>query len=98
MQRKASAIVRRVPEAMEVIRPEAGENLVDSRNASVSGEITAEIMAVIETAVAAYLGKKARIVSVRLRSGSQPESSPWVGRGLDMVHGSHNVVQAQRRR
>ena len=55
--------------------------------------ITAEIMAVIEKAAAAYLGRPVRIVSVRLHASSEAERSGWAGQGRDVLQTSHNLVQ-----
>lgn len=55
--------------------------------------ITPEILAVIETAAAAFVGKKVRIVSVRVASGSGSDSGSWARQGRDIIHGSHNLVQ-----
>ena len=55
--------------------------------------ITAEIMAVIEEAAGAYLGRKARILSVKLYSRSDGEDSAWAKEGRSVLQTSHNLVQ-----
>ncbi len=55
--------------------------------------ITAELMAVIEAAAAAYLGRKVRIVSVKLRSNASDDSSSWTDQGRASQQSSHNLVQ-----
>ena len=59
--------------------------------------ITPEIVAVIEAAAAAFLGTSIRILSIRILSESESESAQdsgsWAGRGRDIVHASHNLVQ-----
>ncbi len=65
--------------------------LPDSRH---DGEgITAEIMAVIEEAAAVYLGRKVRIVSVKLHAHGDGERSSWSDEGRAMLQTSHNLVQ-----
>lgn len=58
-----------------------------------AGGITAEIVAVIEEAAAAYLGRKVRIVSVRLHTHAEDERSPWADQGRNTLQSSHNLVQ-----
>ena len=55
--------------------------------------ITAEIMAVIEEAAAAFLGRPVRIVSVRLRALVEDERSTWADQGRNVLQTSHNLVQ-----
>jgi hypothetical protein len=58
--------------------------------------ITPEIVAVIEAAATAFLGRTIRILSVRIRSGPTQDSSSWADRGRDILHTSHNLVQRGR--
>ncbi len=64
---------------------------------TVSTGITPEIVAVIEAAATAFVGTSIRILSVRilseLESESEQDSGSWAGRGRDIVHASHNLVQ-----
>ena len=60
---------------------------------SLSAGITPEIVAVIEAAATAYLGTRIRILSVRILSEVEQDSSSWAGRGRDIIHASHNLVQ-----
>jgi hypothetical protein len=55
--------------------------------------ITAEAMAVIETAAAAYLGRKVRIVSVKLHSQGADDASSWAEQGRAALQSAHNIVQ-----
>jgi len=55
--------------------------------------ITAEVMAVIEQAAAAYLGRKVRIVSVKLHVHADGERSSWADEGRALLQTSHNLVQ-----
>jgi hypothetical protein len=55
--------------------------------------ITAEIMAVIEEAAKAYLGRPVRIVSVRLHAQADGEHSGWSDQGRNVLQTSHNLVQ-----
>jgi len=55
--------------------------------------ITAEVMAVIEAAAATYLGRKVRIVSVKLNSHASDDSSTWTDQGRASQQSAHNLVQ-----
>jgi len=55
--------------------------------------ITAEVMAVIEAAAAAYLGRKVRIVSVKLHTHDTDEASSWTEQGRAALQSAHNLVQ-----
>jgi len=61
--------------------------------ATVFAGITPEIVAVIEAAATAFLGRRIRILSVRILSESAQDLSTWAGRGRDIIHASHNLVQ-----
>lgn len=80
--------------SLEIVLPNTAQELVQSPVSDGFTGITAEIMTVIETAVAAYAGKTARIISVKL-VGESPErvANSWTDQGLALVHGSHNTVQ-----
>jgi len=58
-----------------------------------NGGITAEIMAVIEEAAAVYLGRKVRIVSVKLHSHTSDGNTTWTDEGRAVLQTSHNLVQ-----
>jgi hypothetical protein len=60
------------------------------------GGITADIMAVIEEAAAAYLGRKARIVSVKMHARGEEESKAWTDQGRAAQQSAHNLVQRGR--
>jgi hypothetical protein len=60
---------------------------------TVSAGITPEIVAVIQAAANEFVGSQVRILSVRVLSGMEPDSSSWAGRGRDIIHASHNLVQ-----
>lgn len=55
--------------------------------------ITSEIVAVIEAAVAAFVGKKVRILSIRMVEENAGDSNAWASQGRDMIQSSHNLVQ-----
>jgi methylmalonyl-CoA carboxyltransferase 12S subunit len=56
-----------------------------------SDEVTPEIIAVLSAAVAAYLGKRARVKSVR--RVAQGGVSAWTQQGRVHIQGSHNLVR-----
>ena len=84
------------PELPESDRRNANENAAGDAAAGSSAEITPEIMTVIEAAVTAFAGKKARIVSVKQVPEAPSPRSSWASHGLTLVHGSHNLVQRGR--
>ena len=62
-----------------------------------TAEITPQIVAVIQEAVAAYFGRKVRILSVKVGSEPMPAAkTSWTGQGRDIIQGSHNLVQRGR--
>jgi hypothetical protein len=70
------------------------DHIIESvSDANVSTGITPEIVAVIEAAATAFVGKKIRILSVRILSESEQDSSTWADKGRDIIHASHNLVQ-----
>ncbi|HZP23225.1 MAG TPA: hypothetical protein VFB04_07250 [Terriglobales bacterium] len=58
-----------------------------------SGGLTADLMAVIAEAAAAYLGRPVCIVSVRLHAQADGERSSWSDQGRSVLQTSHNLVQ-----
>lgn len=59
--------------------------------APVAAEVTPEILMVLSAAVAAFLGKRARIKSARLRPAGPDMSSAWAQQGRVFVQASHNL-------
>jgi hypothetical protein len=57
----------------------------------VKEEITPETIAVISAALAAYLGKRAKIRSIRRVTHSGV--SPWTQQGRVYIQGSHNLAR-----
>ncbi len=55
--------------------------------------ITPEIMAAIDAAVTAYLGRRANIISVRLGVAVDTQQTSWAGEGRNVLYQSHNLVQ-----
>lgn len=60
---------------------------------AVPGGITPEIMAVIEEAASAFMGRDVRILSVKLQSKADMKSSSWADQGRAVHQTSHNLVQ-----
>jgi len=56
-------------------------------------EITPEIVAVLQAAANEFVGRRVRILSIKLVSGSHCDSGRWQEHGRDIVQGSHNAVQ-----
>ena len=80
--------------AAEEARPDSAVNDRLVNDVRHDGEgITAEIMAVIEEAAAVYLGRKVRIVSVKMHSRNDEGRSTWTDEGRAAQQTSHNLVQ-----
>jgi len=68
--------------------PVANKNLADGQQG-----VTAEIVAVIEAAAEAFVGKKVRILSIKMIGEADSDSNAWASQGRDMIQTSHNLVQ-----
>ena len=55
--------------------------------------ITPEIVAVIEAAAVAFVGRKVTIRAIRLLGEADGDSSAWASQGRDIIQTSHNLVQ-----
>ena len=86
------------PETSPTGRPLLRESAASGPVAPAGEGINAEIMAVIEEAAAAFVGRRVRILSVRLRSESDVGSSYWADQGRSVLQSSHNLVQGGHRR
>jgi hypothetical protein len=81
------------PITREIDPPVPAKGPLQAPETDGSSGITAEIITVIEAAVAAFAGKTARIISVKLVEETPARPNSWVDQGLALVHGSHNTVQ-----
>ena len=81
------------PISLEIALPIRARGPLQASASAGPAGITAEIITVIETAVAARAGKTARIISVKLVDEAPARPNSWVDQGLALVHGSHNTVQ-----
>jgi hypothetical protein len=88
---KKIALAHSVPISPEPVGASSDMNSDDSGAADAA--ISPEIMAVIETAVAAFAGKNARIISVKEIPAISASGRSWASHGLTLIHGSHNLVQ-----
>ena len=83
--------------ATQLVTDYGSEPTTESVDTStVSAGITPEVVAVIEAAATAFVGRKINILSVRILSGSTQDSSSWADQGRDIIHASHNLVQRGR--
>lgn len=55
--------------------------------------VTPEIVAVIEAAAEEFMGRKVRILSIRMLEDADGDSNAWASQGRDMIQTSHNLVQ-----
>jgi hypothetical protein len=59
----------------------------------VPDEITPEVVAVVQAAANEFLGKRVRILSIRLLPDSSHDPGRWLQRGRETIQASHNAVQ-----
>ncbi len=93
LEHSVTALESRKPEAAVVIpkaetKPVAQPQAAAPKTAVVDG-ISEEIMLVIAAAVAAFVGKSARVRSARYLQEGQ---SPWAQQGRVFVQASHNLA------
>ena len=62
----------------------------------VADEITTEIVAVVQAAANEFLGKRVRILSIKILPDSKRDLGRWLQRGRDTIQASHNAVQQRR--
>lgn len=75
-----------VSKVLQQVMPEpAAPKPVSKKAAPVDEGVPPEVIVVIAAAVAATVGKKQRIVSIR------PQNSSWSQAGRQQIHSSHNV-------
>jgi len=55
--------------------------------------VTPQIVAVIEAAAEAFVGKKVRILSITMIGDADGDSNAWAAQGRDIIQTSHNLVQ-----
>ena len=79
-------------EKTELVNEKPG--LVAQKNlAEAQQGVTPEIVAVIEAAAAAFVGKKVRILAIKMMADADGDSSAWASQGRNMIQTSHNLVQ-----
>lgn len=78
---------------INVQNEEPGTPTTPSPVAGVPLGITCEILAVIEAAATAFIGKKVFIRSIRILDGDEVDASAWASQGRDMIQSSHNLIQ-----
>jgi len=76
----------------EMAHPGSSAGATPGKPAASTG-ITPEIMAVIEEAASAFVGREVRILSVKLASEPRVESNSWADQGRAVLQASHNLVQ-----
>ncbi len=91
-----SAAAPTASDAAEVSTSQASLDPLRACSAITTTGVTPEILGVIEAAATLFLGRKVRVLSVKLASESEVRTSSWTSQGRDMVHGSHNLVQRGR--
>jgi hypothetical protein len=81
-------------QATQSVTEYSSDHMTESASdTGVSRGITPEIIAVIEAAATAFVGKTIRILSVKILLETAQDSTSWADKGRDIVHASHNTVQ-----
>jgi len=68
-------------------------SLVTKNSADGRQGVTSAIVAVIEAAADAFVGKRVRILSIRMIGEAAAADTAWASQGRDMIQTSHNLVQ-----
>ncbi|HWY57734.1 MAG TPA: hypothetical protein VNZ03_24955 [Terriglobales bacterium] len=61
-----------------------------------SADVTSETLATIAETITALLGRKVRILSVKILENPHAVANPWAQQGRVIVQASHNVAQRGR--
>ena len=81
--------LKKVEQVLAPSPPQPGPPKVEPKPQPKPDQISEEIMLVIAAAVAAFVGKSARIRSARYMNEGQ---SPWAQQGRVFVQASHNLI------
>ena len=87
------SLIADVPSAKSKTEQQREEPTPAMTGHEASHGITAEVVAVIEAAAAAFVGKKVNIVSIKLLGDADADSNAWASQGRDIIQTSHNLVQ-----
>jgi hypothetical protein len=91
----ASVVVIHPPSKMntELVTEQPAPSLVTGNSADGRQGITPAIVAVIDAAAEAFVGKRVRILSIRMIGDAAAADNTWASQGRDMIQTSHNLVQ-----
>jgi hypothetical protein len=77
----------------ELLTEQPAPSLVSGNSADRRQGLTPAIVAVIDAAAEAFVGKRVRILSIRMIGDAAADDSSWASQGRDMIQTSHNLVQ-----
>jgi type II secretory pathway pseudopilin PulG len=93
---KVGAVERPWVQSDGSVLTRAGTDEVEPGAFQMPEEITAETLAKIADTVAALLGRRVRIRSVRIVEQEDAIVNPWAQQGRVVIHASHNFAQRAR--
>jgi hypothetical protein len=77
----------------ELLTEQPAPSLMTGNSTDGGQGVTPAIVAVIEAAAEAFVGKRVRILSVRMIGEAAADDNAWASQGRDMIQASHNLVQ-----
>ena len=95
-QRQADSLAARVAVLEQEVDTPAAPAATSTAEAQAADEITPETLATIAETVAALLGRKVQIRSVKILPVPDAIANPWAQRGRAIVQASHDFSQRSR--
>jgi hypothetical protein len=95
-QRQVDSIAARVAVLEQEVDTPAAPAATSTAEAQAADEITPETLATIAETVAALLGRKVQIRSVKILPVPDAIANPWAQRGRAIVQASHDFSQRSR--
>jgi len=95
-QRQVDSLAARVAVLEQEVDTPAAPAALSTAEAQAADEITPETLATIAETVAALLGRKVQIRSVKILPVPDAIANPWAQRGRAIVQASHDFSQRSR--
>jgi hypothetical protein len=95
-QRQVDSLAARVAVLEQEVDAPTAPAALSTAGAQAADEITPETLATIAETVAALLGRKVKIRSVKILPAPDAIANPWAQRGRAIVQASHDFSQRSR--
>jgi hypothetical protein len=95
-QRQVDSLAARVAALEQEVDVPTAPAALSTAEAQAADEITPETLATINETVAALLGRKVQIRSVKILPAPDAIANPWAQRGRAIVQASHDFSQRSR--